>query len=115
MRTADPRAIPRSSPTPEWDVPRSPRLRPVEERSPHARCFQSSRGLPSRTAVMILDGVNRTVPGVRAGRHDMATLSLKISVPENKVIKTIQFDPGTVVYDACRVIRDKVPDSALGD
>lgn len=45
----------------------------------------------------------------------MATLSLKISVPENKVIKTIQFDPGTLVYDACRVIRDKVPDSALGD
>lgn len=45
----------------------------------------------------------------------MATLSLKISVPENKVIKTIQFDPGTVVYDACRVIRDKVPESALGD
>ncbi|CAN7940440.1 unnamed protein product, partial [Ixodes hexagonus] len=45
----------------------------------------------------------------------MSTLSLKISVPENKVIKTIQFDPGTLVYDACRVIRDKVPDEALGD
>ncbi|XP_064472172.1 talin-2-like isoform X2 [Ornithodoros turicata] len=45
----------------------------------------------------------------------MATLSLKISVPENKVIKTIQFDPSTVVYDACRVIRDKVPDQGLGD
>nr|XP_037279500.1 talin-2-like isoform X2 [Rhipicephalus microplus] len=45
----------------------------------------------------------------------MAMLSLKISVPDNKVIKTIQFEPGTLVYDACRVIRDKVPDSALGD
>ncbi|KAH7950835.1 hypothetical protein HPB52_002138 [Rhipicephalus sanguineus] len=42
-------------------------------------------------------------------------LSLKISVPDNKVIKTIQFEPGTLVYDACRLIRDKVPDSALGD
>ncbi|KAH6931663.1 hypothetical protein HPB50_026527 [Hyalomma asiaticum] len=45
----------------------------------------------------------------------MAMLSLKISVPDNKVIKTIQFEPGTLVYDACRIIRDKVPDSALGD
>ncbi|XP_050033509.1 talin-2 isoform X1 [Dermacentor andersoni] len=50
-----------------------------------------------------------------AGRGGMAMLSLKISVPDNKVIKTIQFEPGTLVYDACRIIRDKVPDSALGD
>lgn len=42
-------------------------------------------------------------------------LSLKISVPDNKVIKTIQFEPSTLVYDACRIIRDKVPDSALSD
>lgn len=38
----------------------------------------------------------------------MATLSLKISVVGNNVVKTMQFEPSTVVYDACRIIRDRI-------
>ena len=39
----------------------------------------------------------------------MATLSLKISVIDMNVVKTMQFEPSTIVYDACRMIRDAVP------
>lgn len=38
----------------------------------------------------------------------MACVSLKISVVEKDVTKTIQFDPNTSVFDACRHIRDKI-------
>ncbi|KAI1290436.1 Talin-2 [Halotydeus destructor] len=37
----------------------------------------------------------------------MATLSLKISIPEKSLVKTIQFDPSILVYDACRAITEK--------
>ncbi|XP_015512363.2 talin-1 isoform X1 [Neodiprion lecontei] len=42
----------------------------------------------------------------------MATLSLRISIPEQNATKMMQFDPTTSVYDACRVIREKLTDSA---
>ncbi|KRZ04679.1 Talin-1 [Trichinella zimbabwensis] len=38
----------------------------------------------------------------------MAILSLKVRVAEKGVLKTIQFDPTTIVYDACKIIREKV-------
>ncbi|XP_053502228.1 talin-1 [Ictalurus furcatus] len=42
----------------------------------------------------------------------MVALSLKIGV--GNVIKTMQFEPSTMVYDACRVIRERVPEAQLG-
>lgn len=44
----------------------------------------------------------------------MASISLKISIVEKDVVKTMQFDPNTAVYDACRVIRDKITEANLG-
>ncbi|KAL0809871.1 hypothetical protein ABMA28_011355 [Loxostege sticticalis] len=41
----------------------------------------------------------------------MATLSLKISLGGGQVVKTIQFDPSTTVYDACRAIREKIQEA----
>lgn len=34
-------------------------------------------------------------------------VSLKISLDGGKVVKTMQFDASTTVYDACRIIREK--------
>ncbi|CAH0404281.1 unnamed protein product [Chilo suppressalis] len=45
----------------------------------------------------------------------MATLSLKISLEGGKVVKTIQFDPSTTVYDACRIIREKILEATTSD
>ncbi|XP_045782663.1 talin-1 isoform X4 [Maniola jurtina] len=45
----------------------------------------------------------------------MATLSLKISLEGGKVVKTIQFDPSTSVYDACRIIREKILEANAND
>ncbi|XP_048515080.1 talin-1 isoform X2 [Athalia rosae] len=42
----------------------------------------------------------------------MATLSLRISIPEKNATKMMQFDPTTSVYDACRVIREKLTDAS---
>ncbi|XP_060764635.1 talin-1 [Neoarius graeffei] len=42
----------------------------------------------------------------------MVALSLKIGV--GNVIKTMQFEPSTMVYDACRIIRERVPEAQLG-
>ncbi|XP_041914583.1 talin-1 isoform X5 [Alosa sapidissima] len=42
----------------------------------------------------------------------MVALSLKISV--GNVVKTMQFEPSTMVYDACRIIRERVPEAQLG-
>lgn len=44
----------------------------------------------------------------------MASLSLKISIVEKDVVKTMQFDPVTAVFDACRLIRDKISEANLG-
>ncbi|KAI5632792.1 hypothetical protein NE865_14510 [Phthorimaea operculella] len=45
----------------------------------------------------------------------MAHISLKISLDGGKVVKTIQFDPSTTVYDACRVIREKILEANIND
>ena len=44
----------------------------------------------------------------------MASLSLKISIVEKDVVKTMQFDPNTAAFDACRLIRDKISEANLG-
>ncbi|XP_026736413.1 talin-1 isoform X1 [Trichoplusia ni] len=45
----------------------------------------------------------------------MAALSLKISLDGGQAVKTIQFDPATTVYDACRIIREKILEASSGD
>ncbi len=45
----------------------------------------------------------------------MATLSLKISLEGGRVTKTIQFDPQTTIFDACKIIRDKFADAVQGE
>ncbi|XP_053145754.1 talin-1 isoform X2 [Hemicordylus capensis] len=42
----------------------------------------------------------------------MVALSLKISI--GNVVKTMQFEPSTMVYDACRIIRERVPEAQMG-
>jgi len=44
----------------------------------------------------------------------MASLSLKISIVEKDLVKTMQFDPNTAVFDVCRLIRDKITEANLG-
>uniref|UniRef100_A0A8C5KZ10 Talin 2 n=1 Tax=Jaculus jaculus TaxID=51337 RepID=A0A8C5KZ10_JACJA len=44
----------------------------------------------------------------------MVALSLKICVRHCNVVKTMQFEPSTAVYDACRVIRERVPEAQAG-
>ncbi|XP_055873161.1 talin-1 isoform X5 [Biomphalaria glabrata] len=45
----------------------------------------------------------------------MATLSLKISVVDQSAIKTMQFEPSTIVYDACKIIRERIPEANPGN
>lgn len=42
----------------------------------------------------------------------MATLSLRISIPEKNATKMMQFDPNTAVYDACRIIKEKLAEAS---
>ncbi|XP_019935613.1 talin-2a isoform X1 [Paralichthys olivaceus] len=44
----------------------------------------------------------------------MVVLSLKICVRQCNVVKTMQFEPSTAVYDACRIIRERVPEAQSG-
>lgn len=44
----------------------------------------------------------------------MSTLSLRITLEGGGVTKTIQFDPNTTVFDACRIIRDKFAEAVHG-
>ncbi|XP_059392976.1 talin-2 isoform X2 [Carassius carassius] len=44
----------------------------------------------------------------------MVSLSLKICVRQCNVVKTMQFEPSTPVYDACRIIRERVPEAQSG-
>lgn len=55
--------------------------------------------------------------GFRARRRSpkavtMAHLSLRISIPEKNATKMMQFDPSTSVYDACRIIREKLAEAS---
>ncbi|KAF3821273.1 hypothetical protein GH733_011426 [Mirounga leonina] len=51
-------------------------------------------------------------PGWRGGAATMVALSLKISI--GNVVKTMQFEPSTMVYDACRIIRERIPEALAG-
>uniref|UniRef100_A0A7N9ALL1 Talin 2a n=1 Tax=Mastacembelus armatus TaxID=205130 RepID=A0A7N9ALL1_9TELE len=50
----------------------------------------------------------------RCGTISMVALSLKICVRQCNVVKTMQFEPSTAVYDACRIIRERVPEAQTG-
>uniref|UniRef100_A0A8C0B0Z2 Talin 1 n=1 Tax=Buteo japonicus TaxID=224669 RepID=A0A8C0B0Z2_9AVES len=50
--------------------------------------------------------------GWRPPAAAMVALSLKISI--GNVVKTMQFEPSTMVYDACRMIRERVPEAQMG-
>lgn len=59
------------------------------------------------------------VPGVAAAPPPtlpakMVVLSLKICVRQCNVVKTMQFEPSTAIYDACRIIRERVPEAQTG-
>ena len=41
-------------------------------------------------------------------QNKMASISLKINVVDSSMVKTIMFDPTTTIYDACRMIRDRL-------
>lgn len=41
-------------------------------------------------------------------------LALKIHIVEQNVRKMMQFEPTTLVYDACRIIREKITEANLG-
>jgi len=41
-------------------------------------------------------------------------LSLKINIIQSGVIKTVQFDEACLIYDACKNIREKIPDAKQG-
>nr|CAD7194456.1 unnamed protein product [Timema douglasi] len=47
-------------------------------------------------------------------KETMATLSLRISIVDKNVTKTMQFDPTTAIYDACKIIRDKISEANQG-
>eukprot|EP00117_Sycon_ciliatum_P001215 scpid5059/ scgid6971/ Talin-1 len=40
----------------------------------------------------------------------MPNLSLKVNIPSTGAVKTMQFDANMMVYDACKLIRDRLPD-----
>ncbi|KAK4884901.1 hypothetical protein RN001_001172 [Aquatica leii] len=44
----------------------------------------------------------------------MAQISLRINIIDGNVTKTMVFDPSTTVYDACRLIREKITEANLG-
>ena len=44
----------------------------------------------------------------------MVHLALKILIKQASVTKTMQFDPACIVYDACRIIREKSPEAQRG-
>ncbi|XP_045545278.1 talin-2 isoform X2 [Salmo salar] len=44
----------------------------------------------------------------------MVALSLKICVRQCNLVKTMQFEPSTAVYDTCRIIRERVPEAQTG-
>jgi len=41
-------------------------------------------------------------------QHNNMAISLKINVVESSMVKTLMFDPTTTIYDACRLIRDRL-------
>ena len=44
----------------------------------------------------------------------MVLLSLKVIIKQAKVTKTMQFEPSCIVYDACRLVREKAPEAHQG-
>ncbi|XP_013386332.1 talin-1 isoform X1 [Lingula anatina] len=45
----------------------------------------------------------------------MATLSLKVSIVGSNIVKTMQFEPSTIIYDACRMIRERIQEANQGN
>uniref|UniRef100_F6WWU2 Talin-2 n=1 Tax=Ciona intestinalis TaxID=7719 RepID=F6WWU2_CIOIN len=44
----------------------------------------------------------------------MVHLNLKIHIKQSSMTRTMQFDPACIVYDACRIIREKSPEAQVG-
>ncbi|UYV77351.1 TLN1 [Cordylochernes scorpioides] len=62
----------------------------------------------------ILVGPNHGLNEILEDSLKMAMLSLKVSIQEHGITKTIQFDRSMKTRDACKVIRDKMQEVPLG-
>lgn len=80
-------------------------------KSPSFKCTRSLFCSPSLSSPSISPQV-QSLCNTWAGR--MVALSLKICVRQCNVVKTMQFEPSTAVYDACRVIRERVQEAQTG-
>uniref|UniRef100_A0A3P8XGU1 Talin 2a n=1 Tax=Esox lucius TaxID=8010 RepID=A0A3P8XGU1_ESOLU len=81
----------------------------LERLQTHVFASYVGAGLKS-SPPLILPGVEAT----SAQPAKMVALSLKICVRQCNVVKTMQFEPSTAVYDACRIIRERVPEAQTG-
>ncbi|GBP64325.1 Talin-2 [Eumeta japonica] len=83
---------------------RTPAVEYLETRRRSEECLPASEQLSRSASIKTSLHINR-----------MATLSLKISLNQGEVVKTMQFDPSTTVYDACKIIREKILEASTGD
>uniref|UniRef100_T1J0N6 FERM domain-containing protein n=1 Tax=Strigamia maritima TaxID=126957 RepID=T1J0N6_STRMM len=61
------------------------------------------------TAILRIEGVPEERESRNRSRKTIKmALSLKVSIVEKNLVKTMQFDPSTPVYDACKIIREKI-------
>ena len=44
----------------------------------------------------------------------MVQIALKIFIKHCNVTKTMKFEPGCIVYDACKMIRERIPEAQQG-
>lgn len=81
-------------------------------------CFRATKRGDQRGLTKVISAFQSSDSGgFRARRRSpqavaMATLSLRISIPEKNATKMMQFDPSTSVYDACRIIREKLAEAS---
>uniref|UniRef100_A0A8B9N6V8 Talin N-terminal F0 domain-containing protein n=1 Tax=Accipiter nisus TaxID=211598 RepID=A0A8B9N6V8_9AVES len=94
--------------------PAAPRTQAHARREAAGR--EAGGAVPLRSAPYSLGGAAALLlPAHSSGDSPAATmvaLSLKISI--GNVVKTMQFEPSTMVYDACRMIRERVPEAQMG-
>jgi talin len=55
--------------------------------------------------------VASSVHSLASSMSNGALISLKINIVDSKIVKTLQFHPTTLVFDALRIIREKIPET----
>ena len=74
----------------------------------------ATNSTPSNTNTLTTANTTNNIASQLASGNSSSSssmISIKVRIVDSNIIKTLQFNPSTLVYDALKIIKEKIPET----